>query len=89
MYSVFYTQESEDNLVEIFEFIADDSNFYAAKVVTSIKSTVDILKLFPLSGRCIDEDKRMIVDSKYRYKIVYQVRWNDVYIVSISKYKNL
>jgi len=74
MHSIFYTSESEDNLVEIFDFIADDNTFYAAKVLSGIKSTIDILKLFPLSGTLIDKDKRMIVDSKYRYKILYLVK---------------
>ena len=49
MYSIKYTKESEDNLVEIFDYIWSDNTFFAVKVLQSIKLTIDILKLFPLS----------------------------------------
>ncbi len=88
MYSVLYTPESEDNFADIFSYISWDNIFYAAKVISSIKSTIDILKLFPLSWRLIDEERRIIIDSNYKYKIVYQVKLNDIYILSVSKYKN-
>ena len=72
MYSIIYTKEAEDNLTNIFEYISSDNDFYAAKVLQNIKSTIDILKLFPLSGSIIDEDNiRMIVDTKYKYSIYY------------------
>ena len=89
MYSIFYTPESEDNLSDIFCFISGDNPFYAAKVLTSIKSTIDILKLFPLAWKTIDKDKKMIIDSDYKYKIVYQIKWSSIFIVAISKYRNV
>jgi len=49
MYKIIYTKESEDNLADIFEYISNDNDFYAAKVLQNIKITIDILKLFPLS----------------------------------------
>jgi len=88
MYKIFYTPESEDNLADIFEFIWEDNLFYATKVLTSIKSTIDILKLFPLSWKGIDNNKRMVVDSSYWYTIIYNFESWNIYILSIYKYKN-
>lgn len=89
MHSIFYTPESEDNLADIFEFISNDNTFYAAKVLSNIKSTIDILKLFPLSWTPAGKGQRMIVDSNYGYRVVYKIISNKVYILSVSKYKNL
>ena len=89
MYSIYYTKESESNLLEIFLYISDDNWFYAAKVITHIKSTIDILKLFPLSGKLIKSEYRLIVESKYKYKIVYKINKNIVQILSIFKYQNI
>jgi plasmid stabilization system protein ParE len=49
MYKIIYTKESENNMSDIFDYISNDNDFYAAKVLLSIKTTIDILKLFPLS----------------------------------------
>ncbi len=88
MFNIYYTPESEDNLAEVFTFISWDNVFYAVKVIASIKTTIDILKIFPLSWQSIDTSRRMVVDSKYRYKIIYTVKNSNVYILSISKYKS-
>ena len=89
MYKIYYTRESEENLAEIFMYILEDNSFYAAKVINSIKSTIDILKLFPLSWKSIDKDNRMIVESNHKYKIVYKLKDDVVYIVAVFKYKNI
>jgi plasmid stabilization system protein ParE len=49
MYNILYTPKSENNLKEIFSYISNDNKFYAAKVIYSIKNTIDILKIFPFS----------------------------------------
>ena len=88
MYKINYTKESKENLAEIFWYILEDDYFYAAKVISSIKNTIDILKLFPFSWKSIDENNNMIVESTYKYKIVYEVKKDCIYIISIFKYKN-
>lgn len=88
MYKIKYTKESEDNLANIFDYISKDNTFYAVKVLQNIKTTIDILKLFPLSGSEIDKNIKMIVDTKYRYRIIYYFNWEEILILSISKYKN-
>jgi len=87
MYKIIYTKESEDNMSDIFDYISNDNDFYAAKVLQSIKSTIDILKLFPLSWAIINSNIRIIVDSKYRYSIYYSFNWKEVVILYLWKYK--
>ena len=87
MYKIIYTKESEDNMSDIFNYISNDNDFYAAKVLLSIKSTIDILKLFPLSWTIINSNIRIIVDSKYRYSIYYSFNWKEVVILYLWKYK--
>lgn len=89
MYKIIYTKESENNMSNIFDYISDDNDFYAAKVLQNIKSTIDILKIFPLSWKIIDNNIRMIVDSKYKYSIYYTINKNQVIILYIWKYKKM
>ncbi len=87
MYKIIYTKESEDNLADIFEYISNDNDFYAAKVLQNIKITIDILKLFPLSWAIIDSNIRIIVDTKYKYSIYYYFNWNEVIVLYVWKYR--
>ncbi len=89
MHKIFYTTEAKKNIKEIFSYISDDNIFYAAKTINQIKTTVDILKMFPLSWKGIGNNTRMIVESTYKYKIVYETKADEVFILSIFKYKNL
>jgi hypothetical protein len=56
-------------------------------VLQNIKSTIDILKLFPLSWTIIDENIRIIVDTKYRYSVYYAFSWKEVVVLYIWKYR--
>ena len=89
MYNVLYTPKSEQNLIEIFWYISEDNRFHTAKVITSIKNTIGILKLFPYSWYNLDKYTCMIVESTYKYKIIYNIKWKNIYILSIFKCKNL
>ena len=60
--------------------------FLCRKVLQSIKLTIDILKLFPLSWNIINENIRIIVDTKYRYSIYYTFNWKEVVVLYVWKY---
>lgn len=49
MFSIKYAAKAEGNLFEIYSYIAEDNPFMAAKVILQIKSSMEILKIFPLS----------------------------------------
>lgn len=87
MYKIVYTKESENNMSDIFDYISEDNDFYAAKVLQNIKQTIDILKLFPSSWTIITQSVRIIVDTKYRYSIYYNFNWKEVVILYIWKYR--
>ncbi|MBW7954696.1 type II toxin-antitoxin system RelE/ParE family toxin [Candidatus Gracilibacteria bacterium] len=87
MYKIVYTKESENNMSDIFDYISEDNDFYAAKVLQNIKQTIDILKLFPSSGTIITQSVRIIVDTKYRYSIYYNFNGKEVVILYIGKYR--
>ncbi len=70
MYKIFYTPKSKENLIEVFKYISDDNKFYEAKVIYSIKNTIEILKIFHSAWKNIDLKTKMIIDSKYKYKII-------------------
>ena len=88
MFSIKYTAKAENNLFEIYSYIAEDNPFMAAKVILQIKSSMEILKIFPLSWRVLEEDYRCVVESKHNYKIVYKFSEGVIYIISISKYRD-
>jgi len=88
MFKIKYTAKAEDKLFQIYNFIALDNPFIAAKVIMKIKSSIDILWFFPLSWKVLEDNYRFIVDSKYNYKIIYQISNWVVYIISIFKYEN-
>lgn len=88
MFNLKYTKKSEDKLFEIYSFIALDNPFIAAKVITKIKSSIDILRSFPLSWKVLKWDYRFIIEPKHNYKIVYNFSNDTIYIISIFKYQN-
>lgn len=88
MFNIKYTDKAETKLFEIYSFIALDNPFVAAKVITKIKSSIDILWSFPLSWKILQDDYRYIVEPKHNYKIVYNFSNDTVYIISIFKYQN-
>ena len=89
MHNIYYTPEAEENLVNIFSYISEDNAFEAAKVLVNIKNSIDILKLFPFAWKIIDDDFRILIETKYKFKIVYKIKNNSVFIVSIFKYQDM
>ncbi len=92
MYKIYYTHKSRRNLEEISKFIALDNSYYAQKVIERITFFVDsYLSLFEKWGKLIswEENIRIIIEPTFRYRIVYKIIDNNIYIVSISKYKKI
>ena len=81
MYKLIFTKKVENDFIEITNFIAQDNPIYAIK-------TIDLLLIFPLVWKEIDEILREIVEPNYKYKIVYQINKNYIIILSVIKYKN-
>lgn len=75
MAKVIWTANALENLDDIAEYIAKDSQHYAEITVAKLFSSTKILKTYPLSGRIVPEFElehiREIIEVGYR--VVYQV----------------
>jgi len=89
MLRVEFSDEADNEYLEIWEYIAQDNMFYANEVLEKINSSIDIICTFPMIWKDIGKWLRLIVEPKYRYKIVYIVKNDYIFVLSIFKYKNL
>ena len=92
MHSILYSQNALNNLLDIKSFIQRDNPIYAQKVVERITWFIEwYLTLFPQWGQLlkIESDVRIFVEPTFKYRIVYKIFETSVYIVSVSKYKQI
>ncbi|MDP2090888.1 MAG: type II toxin-antitoxin system RelE/ParE family toxin [Candidatus Gracilibacteria bacterium] len=88
MFNVEFSNEANLEYISIGEYIAKDNLFFANEVLNRIDSSIETILMFPMIGKEIDKGIRMIVEPIYKYKIVYEVRIDTIYVLSIFKYKN-
>lgn len=88
MFRIEFSRKASLEYVDIWEYIAQDNLFYANEVLNKIDNSLDIILEFPFIGKEIQPWIRMITEPTYKFKIVYQVQKNYIYILSIFKYKN-
>jgi toxin ParE1/3/4 len=82
---VVWTRPAVADVVQIREYIAQDSRRYASVVAERLLGAVERLPTFPLSGRIVPElnepTLREVIESPYR--IVYRVRTDMIEIVTV------
>lgn len=88
MLNISYSNKVKKDLKSISDFIAQDSPIYAVKTIQSIQKTIVLLSEFPYVWKTIDWSLREVVETKYKYKIVYEVDKTEVIILSVYKYQN-
>ncbi len=75
MANIIWSPEATRDLEYIGEYIAKDSPRYATTTVTKLYQAVDILKVFPYSGRMVPElqleSRRELLVGNYR--IIYRL----------------
>lgn len=81
---IFYNKAKLDYLW-IWQFIAQDNLFYANEVLDKIDNSIDIIVKFPFIWKEIDSQHRQIVEPKYKFKIVYKLKWEVIYIVWVYR----
>ena len=87
MYKLRYLSWAQQDMVDIYDYIGADNLFYAKDVIDKITHSISLLPVFPLIWTKIDSNTRYIVEPRYRYKVVYRIVGDILYIVSIFKYK--
>jgi len=78
------TREAQDQIAEIFEYIAHDNPSAARKVVARIEYLMELLGAFPELGHELDDGVRMFSTRPYPYLIFYELVLDEVVIVSVS-----
>ncbi|MGZ5527017.1 MAG: type II toxin-antitoxin system RelE/ParE family toxin [Methylomonas sp.] len=73
---VIWSEIAKTDLRAIYNYIANDSRYYAKKVAQDIREKTDILSGLPNMGRVVPEmeDKNIRELSLYSYRIIYEVR---------------
>ena len=75
-----------DDLENIAEYIAIDSEYYAADFVKRIIEQVEKLEKFPLLGRKVPEENNQYLREiiYHNYRLVYKLVDDKIYITIIS-----
>ena len=84
-HKIIWSPEAVADLTEIRDYVARDSDTYAAALVERILSSIDRLSDFPNLGQRVpelDDDfiRQLIVD---RYRVIYRVRAQAVDLAAI------
>lgn len=79
MDKVIWTDSAIQDLNDIGDYIAKDSEKYAQITVNELFNSVDILEYYPFSGKIVPEYKNENIREiiKGNYRIVYQIVGNE------------
>jgi addiction module RelE/StbE family toxin len=70
-----WTESARNDLKAIYNYISQDSEYYAQRLSEKIITRIEILATFPLAGRVVpekeDETIRELIEGNYR--IFYQI----------------
>ncbi len=79
MVKLIWTDQAINDLGDIGDYIAENSEKYAKLTVQNLFERVNILKTFPLSGRIVPEKNhenvRELIEGSYR--IIYEIVSNE------------
>ena len=90
-YRVTWSPEAIEDLESIAEYIERDSSFYAQSVASKILVASRNIKEFPLIGRVVPElgDENIRERFIYSYRLVYQMRQQNILMVAVIHGKRL
>ena len=80
-----WTFPAKMDLKKIYDYIAEDSKYYARQVAQDIVEKTEGLNDFPEIGRIVPEinDKKIRELIIYSYRLIYEVKNDDVDILAI------
>ncbi len=86
MLNIVYTRTARNDLKGIYDYIAQDSAFYAEVFLDRLIKAVDRLGEFPQSGRIVPEiNDPLVREVIYKsYRVMYYVDDSTVYVTQIS-----
>jgi len=74
-----------DSITKTVKYISEDNIFYANQVQEYIYKSIKLLENFPLLWILKESWYRIIIEPKYKFKIVYRIKENIVYIVWVYR----
>ncbi len=82
---VIWSNRAVDDLNSIAEYIAQDSEAYAASVVRTILHKVSALAEFSSIGRIVPEfeDASIREIFAYSYRIIYKIKGNEIHVAAV------
>lgn len=81
MYKIKIYKRAIDSITKTIEYISKDNLFYANQVHEYIKKSIQLLELFPYLWVEKKRWYRQIIEPNYKFKIVYKVKWDTIFIV--------
>ena len=92
MVEIRWSDLADENMQDIFDFIAKDSILFADKELEKIIKRVEVLRTFPESGKIVPEynlsSRRELIEGNYR--IVYHINAdNSIGIETIHHHSKL
>lgn len=84
MYRVEVLKRATNSIISTVNYIAEDNIFYANLVQEYIYKSINLLKDFPY----LWTEKwiyRVIVEPKYKFKIVYRIKDNTIFVVWVYR----
>jgi len=85
MYNVKFFKKAKEQYINIWKYIAQDNLFYANKVLDKIDNSINTILEFPTIWTKVDDIYRKIVEPNYKFKIVYKIKKDIIYIVWIYR----
>jgi toxin ParE1/3/4 len=88
---VIWSFSAKDDLKRIFDYIAEDSTYYARQVVENIVEKSELLLDFPKMGREVPEigDPKIREIPVYAYRLIYKCRCNGIEVLTIVHSKRI
>ena len=82
---VHWTNKALDHLLAIHEYVTQNSEIYANRLVDRLTRRSEQIGLFPQSGRMVPEYKRADIREVIErpYRIIYRVKENQIDVLSV------
>ncbi len=83
---IYWTNQSKEDLLEIYKYTSQYSNWYAKSYIENIIKRVEELKDFSNIGRLVPEIKNNLTVREIfykKYRIIYVIKNKDIYISQI------
>ena len=82
---VHWTNNALKHLLDIYEYISQNSPFYAERMVDRLTKRSEQIASFPMSGRNVPEysaeDIRELIEKPYR--IIYQIKPDQIDVLAV------